>query len=980
MANRGEYNGCSFINKPVWRVCLSMNLSKANKFNFIASSKLKMPFLFWLGMFSFALFLLALNSFLVYQNQDRVTQAASLSANSLASLVSDYIEKHKTLVKSIASHHNERILKLSKGGGYPYDLSEIKSEFDELLPNDTKFAVVNDSGQIVLGGQLSEIGDNCKRFIEQTMSNVPMASSTVRSHASGDGEHHFDILNPIVIGDEYAGLWVRLSFKPIEKFILNSNIKEYDLVIQEQTPPYNILLGGSTKPTNSPLKFDFISNAELDKLKVDGDVLAIAPILDVPWQVRAIAKEKALGHFKTKAMIASILLFIITFVLVATLILVTRQFQKEREKLKQDAVHDELFNAGPTVLLEKSVDRNMSVLYASPNSMTLLGESSSRLVDKSFLEWVYADDVETVRQQLLQAYKDQKDKVEMVYRLQDRESNSFKWIYDYTHIKYNSAGKPDILRGYITSIHAQKTAEKNATDLIQSVPEAIFVTELDGHIVNMNYAAEKLLDCQKYDLDFKLFSQWLEPESFKSFERAKQRYLQEGTVISEQYANLSALYLRNASGQRISVEISFNQIELNGVPLLVLVVRDVTLQVKTQQQLSHAKEQAEALAKARSRFVATISHEIRTPMNGVLGMTDLLFDTELNALQERYLQAIRQSGSTLLTIINEVLDFAKLDEGRITLAHEAFNLNSLVNECVHLLSPSAEEKQLKLMINYPASVSNQYLGDETRVKQLILNLLSNAIKFTEQGEVKISVDELFDSAGSYKALQITVVDTGIGIEQDNQSRLFDSFTQADDSTARQFGGTGLGLAISKQLVTLMNGEIGVKSVYGEGSEFWVEIPLDRVEDNTRDNLQLDSIGSKSTRNAARPLANKTVLVVEDNEINQEVIKAFLERLGASVDIAENGLKGLDYWRLNHQKYHLILMDCQMPVMDGFESTQMIRKEEAVMHVEQAIPIVALTANVIKEDKEKCLRVGMDDFLAKPIERDTFNEMVVQWCL
>jgi len=942
-----------------------------------APKQFKLPFLFWLGMITLGLFLWAMNSFMVYQNQGRITQSAELSANSLASYVSDYIEKHQTLVKSVAHHHQDRILNLAKGGGFPYDLQEIQQEVESLFPKGTEFAIVDRYGTLRVGNRVDGIGPKCKKFIQNTMKVGPSTLVTVKPHRSPQGIYHFDIIYPVIAGEDYAGLWLKLSFESLETYIKIFNVEEYELVVTEQVPPYNMLIGGKNSELSEVLNFDFIEDIHSAD-SAYGTALALAPIQGVPWQVRVIENKSVLDQFYNKVTLASALLFLVAFALIASLILMTRQFQKEREKLKQDAEHDELFNAGPTVLLEKSADRSMQIKYASPNAATLLKLDASDIVGRSYLDWIYPEDIESVREQLLSAYKSRLDKVEMVYRIRRDVDAQFKWIYDFTHIQYNGGGNPDVLRGYITSIHAQKTAEKNAIDLIQSVPEAIFVTEMDGRIVNMNHAAEQMLGASKTELKKLNFGDWLDEESFTHYERTKQRYLIEGRFSGQHFGSATMLSLRNLDGEKISVEIGFNKIELNGIDYLIQVVRDTTMQMAVQKQLSQAKEQAESLARARSRFVATISHEIRTPMNGVLGMADLLSETQLNNVQLRYLQAIKQSGSSLLNIINEVLDFARLDEGHVVLVDEPFNLKRLINESVHLLSTQSEDKGLSVEVIYPSKALEEFIGDANRVKQLLLNLLSNAIKFTEKGYVRVYVEQEFDQDGHYQSVQIKVADSGIGIAKENQAQLFDSFTQADDSTSRKFGGTGLGLAISKQLVDLMGGQIGVKSNLGSGSEFWIRLPLRSADPLVITNRQQQTTGSLQAVAKSGVLSGKTVLVVEDNEINQIVIEEFLNRLGAKVDLAENGLQCVDYWRMHPNKYHLILMDCQMPVMDGFEATKMIRMEESHMHIDTPVPIIALTANVILEDRQKCFDAGMDEFLTKPIERDVFDETVVKW--
>ena len=941
-------------------------------------SKFKFPIYFWLSMVSFALFIMAIGSYVVSQNESRVIQAATLSSNGLASFVSDYVEKHQLLVKSIANHHQDRILQLSKGAGYPYDLAEIHNDIKELFPDGTEFAIINRHGSIVIGSDVSHMGEKCQNLIMQTMKGLSPTVSKVRAHQSPLGEFHFDVLFPIVVAEERAGLWVKLSFSPLEKFIINLNIKDYDLVVTEQVPPYRVLLGKTTEISHSePIDFDYIAGP-LDDTGLFESVLAVAPIAEVAWQVRAIHKDQVHKEYVNNVLMIAVIVFLSVFVVVSIVYFFVRGLQQEKEKIRQDAVHDEMFNAGPTVLFEKQTDMKMPILYASPNVKSLLGASSKEVLEKSYLHWVLPEDIPMVKETLLQAYKDKKHTVEMVYRLKTNENSGFLWIYDLSHILYNSTGKPTVIRGYITSVHAQKTAEKNATDLIQSVPEAIFVLDLEGNIINANRAAELLLGCDRASLIDELFSHWLEVDSFPLYERMKHKYLIEKNHYDEG-SRADSLYLRNSQGVRVSVEIGFNRIELKGQPLLVQVVRDVTLQMQTQQQLSLAKEQAIALAKARSRFVATISHEIRTPMNGVLGMTDLLFDTPLNNIQTQYLQAIKQSGNVLLNIINEVLDFAKLDEGQVTLINADLNLKDILEETLHLLSNMAEEKGLNLSLDSTNLQSENYLGDAMRIQQLIFNLVGNALKFTEKGQIIVKLSNIVAEDGNQLVL-IEVIDSGIGVAKENLPKLFESFTQADESTSRQFGGTGLGLAICKQLADLMQGSIGVESELGKGSTFWVKLPLRKVVKAGEIENGVESLSDPVLVDKHLPLAGKTVLLIEDNVINQHVIEGFLLRLGAKVDIAENGLKGVDFWRLGGLKYQLVLMDCQMPVMDGFEATRIIRKEESMSAQKQAIPIVALTANVMSEDKDKCLQAGMNDFLPKPIEKQSFEAMVLKWVI
>lgn len=955
------------------------NQSRQHDTRILSISTFRLPFLFWLGILTFALFLWALSSFLVQQNQSRIMQSAEVSVNSLSSFVSDYLKTNQALVKSVVRHHRDEILNITKNSSHANDFTLLNESIQSLFPEGTQFAVFDRSGQVKVSTIIHKNGESLDAFIQSRIDRYPPSLMTVQAHRYHGDEYHFDVVYPIVIADDHAGLWVKFSFEAIKAFIKSLNIKEYDLIINEQTPPYNILVGKPAEQKMLQLKFDFIDDASKDELRAGEVALSIEPIKNVSWQVRALPKRAVLLKFENTVLLISLVVFIMGFILVALLIFVTRQYYSEKEKVKQDAEHDQLFNAGPTVLFEKSTDRSMMINYVSPNSLDILGKEPVDIVGQSYLEWIYDEDVDQVRQTLLDAYRQRKDKVEMVYRIRGVEHLGYRWIYDFTHINYNKARNPENLRGYITSIHAQKTAEKNAIELIRSVPEAIIVTDLDGMILNMNQAAEAMLGVQQNRLRELDFCLYLESKSRKAYEKYKHKRFKNDAFTHS--SGLGALDMTTPSGQKISVEISLNRIEMNGKPVLVQVVRDVTLQVKTQQQLSDAKEQAESLARARSRFVATISHEIRTPMNGVLGMADLLSRTQLSAVQGRYLAAIQQSGKTLLQIINEVLDFAKLDEGHIKLVNEKIDIQQLASECVHLLSVQAEDKglDLNLVFNSEFDAHSSFVGDGNRIKQLLLNLLSNAIKFTEQGRVEVEVTLHGAHDASIQTVELRVKDTGIGIEASKQSRLFDSFTQADDSTSRRFGGTGLGLAITKQLVDLMHGEVGMSSQFGEGSEFWVKLPLAKVvnrvhsTESSRPLVMMDD-------DRANWLSGKTVLLVEDNDINQRVIEAFLVSLGAKVDIAENGLEGLDFWRVNPSKYHLILMDIQMPIMDGLEATRMIRREEVDMQAQYQIPILALTANVVMEDKQNCMMAGMNEFMAKPIDRELFERMVFKWVL
>jgi PAS domain S-box-containing protein len=511
----------------------------------------------------------------------------------------------------------------------------------------------------------------------------------------------------------------------------------------------------------------------------------------------------------------------------------------------------------------------------------------------------------------------------------------------------------------ITELKKREQELVRSQSLMRNVVSASFdgiiVMDGTGSVVDYSPAAEEVFGWKASEIVGRKMSDFIIPEKYRdAHDKGLAHFLEtgEGPVLGKRIE----IEGQHKDGHMIMVELAIRHTKGEHGSLFLGYVRDITERIAADAALREAKERAEAANEAKAKFLAMMSHEIRTPMNGVLGILSLLRDTDLDTTQTDYVKTARESGRSLLELINDILDFSKLEAGRMELDEAPFRLRTVVKSIVDLFMPIAQEKDLAFSLTYGADVPQNVIGDSGRLRQVLLNLVSNAIKFTEIGSVEISVAMEKDDPVR-PTFRFSVKDTGIGISRDKHDALFGEFVTVDDSYTKKHGGTGLGLAICKQIAGLMGAEIGVESLPGAGSTFHFVVPIMLADDQT----PILEVERKEPDTDLKE--GLVILLAEDNATNQIVVSHALERAGCEVDIANNGREAVQAAQ-NHD-YDCILMDISMPEMDGLEATQKIKAGRRNAET----PIIALTAYSLRGDRERFLASGMQDFLAKPVEKE-----------
>ncbi|MFG0380701.1 PAS domain S-box protein [Pseudomonas sp. zbq_18] len=602
----------------------------------------------------------------------------------------------------------------------------------------------------------------------------------------------------------------------------------------------------------------------------------------------------------------------------------------------------------PGVAFRCLLDDNWSMLFISDAVEKLTGWSADDFVSrrKSISELYHPEDYQRVAEEVLEDISRGRHYT-VEYRIYDRQGEEH-WVWESGSAVLGDDGEPKWIDGVLLDITESKLRNAEFEGTAKAISRALSVIEFDlqGRVLSANYNFLELMGYEEEEIlgqHHRIFCEqsWVESGAYEEFWARLAR----GELDSGEYLRIAK------GGREVWIQASYNPIfDADGKPFKVIkFATDLSQRREMEEALRIAKERAELAAAAKTTFLANMSHEIRTPMNAIIGFTELLLDSALNEQQRRHLGTVRQAARSLLGLLNDILDTAKLERGAVELEQMDFSLRELCGQVCDALRLSAEGKGLSLSLDYQEGLGDFFKGDPLRIQQVLTNLVGNAVKFTESGWVRLEV------SGEPGKVQLAVRDSGIGIAQDRLQHIFDPFAQADASMSRRFGGTGLGTTIARQLTELMGGSIQVESRLGAGSLFLVQLPL-----------PAGVVAHGERRAMARQLPALNILAADDVAQNIELLSLTLGAMGHRVTTASDGEQALAAFVGG--RFDVLLMDVQMPRMDGLEATRRIRRHEQA-HGLQPTPIIALTASVLEQDRRAAREAGMDGFASKPLEMD-----------
>jgi PAS domain S-box-containing protein len=645
---------------------------------------------------------------------------------------------------------------------------------------------------------------------------------------------------------------------------------------------------------------------------------------------------------------------------------ITARREAERAVRKSEALYRLLAENATDMIVRIGLDGVRR--YVSPASREITGYEPEELLGGHIIGSVHPDERAMAQEALERFRRGETERQIVTFRVR-RKDDRYIWVESRRRLVRGTDGEPIEIVAVVRDISIRKAVEDalHASEaryrlLAESTSDMIMLQRSSREQTYISPAVQQVLGHPPEYFTSRSIADAIHPDNR---ERVEALFESLGPANS---TGLSVHRMRHAQGHDVWVEVLYRWTRADdGSPIVIASGRDVTERQRQAEELQAAKEAAEQASEAKTQFLATMSHEIRTPLNGVLGHADLLLeDRTLAPAHRRHLERIQSAGDALLTIVNDILDLSRIEAGRIDLDPRPFAIRNLVDNVFAIVRQLAERKGLLLDFAIDARIPARVIGDESRLRQILLNLLNNAIKFTATGRVCLFVDWT-GSADCPDRIVFRVEDTGIGIPAEKQALIFDRFSQVDSTTSREFGGTGLGLAISRRLVELMAGTIAVESTPGRGTVFSFSVVLPAAHEG--------EIGTSTDPSAEFQPNSSRILLVEDNDINQEIAAAVLRRAGFTVTVASGGQEALGALEAEPEGFDLVLMDMQMPGMDGLTATRRIRELPGRAG---RIPIIAMTANVLPAQVQACREAGMNDHIGKPFRRAELLAALGRW--